>query len=198
VSSSPFYTTSFTRVLLSLLCHYFVYLFTYYIIRMKTDYYITPLLRSRPCDVSVHFSRQSNDRNSGSVRVFLMKFFTWSWSSLDDFVSTFPSPFFKWLASPLNKVLEFVSSPPRIEYLFYFLYIGLGSRVDNSIVQLLRLLFEHGLCIRREIWFVDDRMNRLPCGRDFEFVSWFANFPYYRERCYEHRVGLQLLSTLVW
>jgi len=124
---------------------------TYYIIRMKTNCYITPLLRSRPCDVSVRFPRQSNDRNSGSVRVFLMKLFTQSWSSLDDFVSTFPSPFFEWLTSPFNKILEFVSSPPRIKYLFYLLYVGLSSRVDNSIVRFLRLLFEHRLCIRREI-----------------------------------------------
>jgi len=139
------------HVLLSLLRHYLVSSSHYYIIRMKTNRYITPLLRSRPRDISICLSGQSNDRNSGSVWVFLMKLFTRPWSSLDNFISTFPSPFFEWLTSPFNKILEFVSSPPRIEYLFYLLYVGLSSRVDNSIVRFLRLLFEHRFCIRCEI-----------------------------------------------
>jgi len=126
-SCPPLTTTSPPHVSLYLLRHYSV-------IRTKTNRYITPLLRSRPRDISVHFSRQLNGRNSGSVRVFLMELFTRSWSSLYDFISTFPSPFFEWLTPPFNKVLEFVSSPPRVEYLFYLLYVGLSSRVDNSIV----------------------------------------------------------------
>jgi len=126
-SCPPPTTTSPPHVSLYLLCHYSI-------IRMKTNYYITPLLRSRPRNISVCFSRQSNGRNSGSIRVFLMELFTRSWSSLYDFISTFPSPFFERLTPPFNKVLEFVSSPPRVEYLFYLLYVGLSSRVDNSIV----------------------------------------------------------------
>jgi len=101
-------TTSPPHVSLYLLCHYSI-------IRMKTNHYITPLLRLRPRNISVCFSRQSNGRNSGSIQVFLMELFTWSWSSLYDFISTFPSPFFEWLTPPFNKVLEFVSSLPRVE-----------------------------------------------------------------------------------
>ena len=166
---------SSTHVLLSLLRHYSV-------IGMKMNCYIIPLLRLRLRDISICFSRQLNGRNSGSVQVFLMELFTWSWSSLYDFISTFPSPFFEQLTSPFNKVLEFVSSPPRVEYLFYLLYVGLSSRVDNSIVWFLRLLLEYGFYIRHEIRFIDNGMNQLPCGRDFEFVSRPANFSYYRER----------------
>ena len=163
-SCPPLTTTSPPHVSLYLLRHYSI-------IRTKTNCYITPLLRSHLRNISIRFSRQSNGRNSGSIQVFLMELFTQSWSSLYDFISTFPSPFFEWLTPPFNKVLEFVSSPPRVKYLFYLLYVGLSSRVNNSIVWFLRLLLEHGLYIRHEIRFIDDGMNRLPCGGDFEFVS---------------------------
>ena len=126
-SCPPLTTTSLPHVSFFLLRHYSI-------IRTKTNRYITPLLRSRPRDISVRFSRQSNGRDSGSIWVFLMELFTRSWSSLYDFISTFPSPFFERLTSPFDKVLEFISSPPRVEYLFYLLYVGLSSRVDNSIV----------------------------------------------------------------
>jgi len=135
---SSFYTMSSTHVFLSLLCHHLMYPFCllrhYSIIRMKMNRYITPLLRSHLHDISIRFPRQSNSRNSGGVWVFLMELFTRSWSSLYDFLSTFPSPFFERLTSPFNKVLKFVTSLPRVEYLFYLLYVGLGSRVDNSII----------------------------------------------------------------
>ena len=177
---------SSTRVFLSLLRHHLMYPFCllchYSVIRMKMNCYITPLLRLRLRDISIRFPRQSNGRNSGGVWVFLMELFTRSWSSLYDFLSTFPSSFFEWLTSLFNKVLKFVTSPPRVEYLFYLLYVGLGSRVDNSIIWFLRLLLKCGYYIRREIWFIDNRMNQLPYGGDFEFVSWLANFSYYRER----------------
>ena len=143
-SCLPFTTTSPPHVSLCLLCHYSI-------IRTKTNRYITPLLRSRLGDISIHFPRQSNGRNSGGVWVFLMELFTWSWSSLYDFISTFPSPFFERLTSPFNKVLKFVTSPPRVKYLFYLLYVGLGSRVDNSIIWFLRLLLKCGFYIRCEI-----------------------------------------------
>ena len=126
-SCPPLTTTSLPHVSLYLLRHYSV-------IRTKMNRYITPLLRLRLRDISVRFSRQSNNRNSGSIRMFLMELFTRSWSSFYDFISTFPSPFFKWLTPPFNKVLEFVPSPPRVEYFFYLFYVGLSSRVDNSIV----------------------------------------------------------------
>ena len=126
-SCLPFTTTSPPHVSLCLLHHYSV-------IRTKTNHYITPLLRLCLRDISVRFPRQSNGRNSGGVWVFLMELFTQSWSSLYDFLSTFPSPFFERLTSPFNKVLKFVTSPPRVEYLFYLLYVSLGSRVDNSII----------------------------------------------------------------
>ena len=135
---SPFYTTSSTHVFLSLLRHHLMYPFCllchYSVIRMKMNCYITPLLRLRLRDISIRFPRQSNGRNSGGVWVFLMELFTRSWSSLYDFLSTFPSSFFEWLTSLFNKVLKFITSPPRVEYLFYLLYVGLGSRVDNSII----------------------------------------------------------------
>ena len=123
-SCLPLTTTSPPHVSLYLLHHYSV-------IRMKMNYYITPLLRSCLHNISICFSRQSNGRNSGSVQMFLMELFTWSWSSFYDFISTFPSPFFEQLTPSFNKVLEFVSSPPRVEYLFYFLYVGLSSSVKT-------------------------------------------------------------------
>jgi len=124
--------------------HVFLYLLHHYsVIRTKTNCYITLLLRSRPRDISIRFSRQLNGRNSGSIQVFLMELFIQSWSSLYDFISTFPSLFFKQLTSPFNKVLEFVFSPPKVKYLFYLLYVGLSSRVDNCVVWFLRLLLKH-------------------------------------------------------